>query len=1162
MSEVFNFLRHLYERSSDPTLLATLRAEPLFVNQAGCRTWGLPAEPNCKELKLHDLYTPETWGKLRETGFATVQQTGNWEGEGQLRHSQTGATLDVHISAFLVPHPSKPQPLMLAMQHRDISLTKRQEESEAVKNAILSSSLDPIITADHEGAITDFNPAAERTFGRRRAEVLGKKLDELLFAEQQGAEIGRVERHVSAHQGSMLGQRSEITAVRSNGERFPAEIAMTISRVKGKPVFTFFLRDISSRKRAEQALRDSEALYHSLVESLPLHVLRKDLQGHFTFGNQRFCDTLETSLHKLIGKTDYDYYPAELADKYRRDDRKVVKSGEVLETIEEYHGHDGEKKVVEVLKTPVSDADGRTVGTQIIFWDITERHQAEQRLRESQQRLQSIMDNTTSVIYLKGVDGRYLLINRAFEELFHVSRTKFVGQTDFDVFPRDLAEAFRANDLKVLAAAMPLEFEEKAPHDDGIHTYISVKFPIVNEAGVIQAMCGISTDITERKRTEEELRQAKDDAVSASRAKSVFLANMSHEIRTPMNAIIGMTELVLDGELNPDQREYLKMVRESGEALLKVIEDILDFSKIEAGKLELDATPFELRESLGDALRALAFRAHSKGLELACRVAPDVPEQLVGDPSRLRQLIVNLVGNAIKFTEEGEVLVEVTCEVNSDEGPVLHFVVSDTGIGIPPSKHAAIFDAFEQADTSTSRKFGGTGLGLAISARLVELMGGQIWVESELGAGSRFHFTACFEPAEDSDENLERSQTCLIELPVLVVDDNSTSRDILCEMLTNWGMQPLAVAGARTALEQLRLAKIDNRPFRLVIVDANMPELDGFCLLDNLQQEPGLTQALIMMLSSGDRPRDISRCQRAGIDAYLMKPVKQSELFDALVAALGVSQVEDEPAGTEAESDVRRPLRILLAEDSLVNQKLAVGLLERRGHRLTLANNGREAVAALSNGVFDLVLMDVQMPEMDGLEATATIREAEKSTGGHIPIIAMTAHAMQGDREQCLAAGMDGYVAKPIRSKELFDTMHSLLGAAATTAAALAAPVPAGVAVDWSVALHAVQGDRELLKEVVEAFLQESPQLLADIHQSVASQDLTTLRRAAHTLKGSVRYFGATQAYDELYKLESMAREGDLTTAEQSLAPLQGHFERLIPELTGFVHGNSALDHL
>jgi len=654
-------------------------------------------------------------------------------------------------------------------------------------------------------------------------------------------------------------------------------------------------------------------------------------------------------------------------------------------------------------------------------------------------------------------------------------------------------------------------------------------------------------------RANVQLSHAKDAAEAASRAKSTFLANMSHEIRTPLNAVIGMTELVLKSPLSVQQREFLQTVRDSGEALLSVINDILDFSKIEAGKLALDCSAFDLRESLGDTMKSFAIRAHQQGLELACFIHPDVPHLVVGDYSRLRQIIVNLVGNAIKFTESGEVSLEAMRESHSEKDVTLHFVVADTGIGIPPEKQSAIFEMFEQADPSTTRRHGGTGLGLAIAARLISLMGGRIWVESEAGRGSRFHFVVRLDLAENEPiEPLPPEPVSLHGMRVLVVDDNATNRRILDEVLRSWQMVPTAAPSAAEAIKLLLTAQQKGEPFRLVLTDAHMPRVDGFMLAEQIKQDPSMCSTVVMMLTSGDRPDDMQRCEDMRISAYLLKPIKQSELLEAIELALGITAPKAELLATAAPPRHVRSLHILLAEDSLVNQKLAVALLEGSGHKVTVAGNGREALATLEMDKFDMVLMDVQMPEMDGLEAAQRIRAREQHNGAHIPIIAMTAHALKGDRERCLAAGMDGYISKPIHVSELFSAIEGLFAASAEPLKPPAAETAQEAVINWQEALQTLQGKSQLLSTVVAAELVELPGLMDAIRQAVADSDASGLRMATHTLKGSLRYFGKTAAFDEVLRLETMGKEGNLADAGASLAALEPAILRMIEALQDY----------
>ena len=975
-------------------------------------------------------------------------------------------------------------------------------------------------------------------------------------------------------------------------------------------VSTRFLRKAEhAQARSQAGLRESEERLHLVVEQLTEGLVIANLEGQLLHWNRAALEahgfsTMEEGMRSLpefaqifeLSDLDGRVVP------YEQWPMPRVFRGETLEFCELRLRHLGQgwTRLFSYGGSSVHGADGKALAFLTIT-DITRQKEIETEIEAANERFhrahlelevrvlertselaranaglqqqmqeraraehanQQIMDHSLDVICTFDAAGRFVQVSQACNTLWGYQPEELIGRPYLDLVHPDDREKTLATAAAIRKGRVEREFENRYVRTDG-----SV-VPMVWSAqwsDAQQSMFCVARDVTARKQVETALLKAKEAAEAASRAKSEFLANMSHEIRTPMNGIIGMTELVLDTKLDRSQREYLTMARTSAITLLGLINDILDFSKIEAGKLELESVEFNLHDCIGTLLKPLAVRADQKGLELTADIAADVPYQTVGDPMRLRQILINLTDNAIKFTPQGDVMLRVAVESATEDEHVLHFTVADSGIGIPAEKQALIFEAFAQADGTTTRTYGGTGLGLAIATRLVEQMRGRIWVESTPGKGTAFHFTARFPmgKARGTATPFLRPPR-LAGLPVLVVDDNAINRRILQEMLSNWHMRPAVVDSGEAALAEMVRAAQAGQPYPLVLLDGMMPGMDGFMAAEKIRANPEIAGATVMMLSSAMPADATARCAELGVASYLTKPVTQTELIEAMLVAVGTGSGEASPAADPAPD--RRPgvgLRILVAEDNVINRALATGLLEKYGHTLVHAPNGREAVHAAAREKLDLVFMDVQMPEMDGLEATRCIREAEQGTGRHTPIAAMTAHAMTGDRERFLAAGMDDYISKPLQRNELFELLDRV-----SSARALAVDTPAAASLEMPAAtlepseaatvysreefLERLDGDEELLGQMAALFHENTPGLLGEIGDALARRRPEEVSRSTHAFLSSLGVVGAMQARQRTLEVSAHAKEGDYERAASAFAALADEVAKVNEALDAF----------
>ncbi len=956
---------------------------------------------------------------------------------------------------------------------------------------------------------------------------------------------------------------------------------------QGNPIrFLGAVIDITELKRAEEALRESEQRFRTFVDHASDAFFVQDAQLGNVDVNRQACLSLGYTRDELVGMTPLEFDP-DVTPAMLEEFRRRLDAGETVVFESRHLRKDGSVFPVEVRARPYWERGRRF--TVALARDITEHKQAEQALRQSERRFRTLAEALPLMVWTAEPDG--------VTDYFNPHTTEYTGLTldqlrgwewRSTIHPEELPQCLELWTHSI-ATGEPYDIEFHVRRADGtFRWHLARALALRDDSGRITKWFGSCMDIDDQKRAQEALREAKEAAEAANRAKDEFLANVSHEIRTPMNAILGMTELVLDTPLTEDQRQCLKTVQSAADNLLGLMNDLLDFSKIEAGKLVLDPADFSLRSAVSDTLHALAIRAHKKGLELVCHVQPEVPDALVGDAARLRQVLLNLVGNAIKFTDQGEVVVRV--EVATDPVPEdevgLSFVVSDTGIGIPPEQQERIFGAFEQEDTSTTRRYGGTGLGLTIAARLVAMMGGTITVDSRPRRGSTFSFTPRFGRQPPGSEPVAvRPPAQLRNLRVLIVDDNATNRRILEEWLRSWRMEPAAVGDGLTALNALWRAVSAGRPYALVLLDARMPDADGLALAAKLREQSELAATRIILLTSGDRPGDLVRSRELRVEAHLLKPVQQGELLEAIYMVM--SRVDGEavaarPAPAQESmpppSPAVAPLRILVAEDNEFNKQHVERLLARLGHKVRLANNGREALALLGisgqqsgaspsptpgpvpltsgpdpnplTAAFDLLLLDLQMPELDGFQDVRVIREWERAAGGHLPVIALTARSRREDRERCLAAGMDDYLAKPVRSAELFAAIERVDSSQRVPEISRPDAGDGTRLLDPVVLLAACGDEAEGLRQMCEGLRSYLPGRLAEVGEALRAGDAPRLRVAAHKLCGLLSAF-STVAGGVASDLEDQAAGGRLDECQSLVEQLEVMARELIEQVAG-----------
>jgi two-component system sensor histidine kinase/response regulator len=1014
--------------------------------------------------------------------------------------------------------------------------------------SVIESLPQAMFMADEKGVLRHVNTGFERLFEYAAPDVIGRMRTPDLLTAADAAQLERQSRVAAPLSAEMRAVTS------AGGLRWIRLSSALLPNEPGARVYT--AEDITARKEAEQAREQAEGRYREVVERSSDMVFWTDAVGRITFINSAGERLHGRKRESMIGHQFAEFLDAQSTDTGKQSFARVA-AGETVRDLEVVAvSNTGEKHHLSITASPVYDDQGRFVGSQGIGRDVTqqvrEKQIIEERLHEAA-LLRSLINSTPDVIFVKDMDGVYRSVNQAFSRLIGKTEEDIIGKNDWELYPRDQAASFIASDKTVFDTGLPMRSEAWVHAPNGKRMLLdTLKMPYFGPDGSRYGVIGIARDVTERKLIEEQLEKAAEEAAHASRAKSAFLANMSHEIRTPMNGVLGMTQLLLDTDLDAEQRQTADLIRLSAESLLTVLNDILDFSKIEAGQLEIESTAFDLVHIVNSSVRVLVSRAFERGNELLVDMKPDLPQWAMGDPGRLRQVITNLVSNAIKFTENGTIVVTTEPVGHNEEGtPLFRFSVRDTGIGIPESKLELIFEEFAQADATTTRRYGGTGLGLAICRKLVALMDGELKVKSREGEGSEFYFTLPLPAAEEPAAAWWSEALSVVrDRKLLVVDDHELNRRIVRDFVLYAGGKVVEADGYHNALRALENAAREEAQFDAAIVDFQMPEKNGLELVAAMKDDQRFKDVPVMMLTSGSRPADARAAERLGVHAYLNKPITRSDLLDALAMLLssnGHTAVDTLTPSALDPAPVNK--RILLAEDNVVNQQVAATMLRRRGHTVDIVENGRDALHALQTAEYDVVLMDVQMPEMDGLQATRRIRGMPKYR--NLPIIALTAHALAEERQRCLDAGMNAFLSKPFRPRDLFSMVEGWHNGKENGSP----PARNGNGSDPPVHVDDFRkvmrdaGVEDIVVPTLQLFKEETPQQLAQLRVAHDSGDLAAAASSAHAIKSAARSIHANKLSEHLESLERSAKAGDSRAADVAYGHVEREFERVIAYL-------------